>query len=161
MYSRREFLRNSLGVGMTLMSGESAFGQSPDLSSLSLQEAARLIQKRSISSVDLTRACLDKIERLNPKLNAFITVTAKQALQQAHEAESEAQRGRWRGPLHGVPFSLRRSVHAPVKRLQLPSSMHSLSALHGLSLHGVQQDLLLIEAPHAAAKGHNSIVGMH
>jgi aspartyl-tRNA(Asn)/glutamyl-tRNA(Gln) amidotransferase subunit A len=110
MYSRREFLQSSIGVGMTIMSGAPVFGQSRDLSSLSLGEAARLIQKKTISSQDLTRACLDKIERLNPRLNAFITVTAKQALEQAHEADSEIQRGRWRGPLHGVPIGIKDNI---------------------------------------------------
>jgi aspartyl-tRNA(Asn)/glutamyl-tRNA(Gln) amidotransferase subunit A len=50
---------------------------------------------------------LNRIERLNQSLNAFITVTAESALAQAREAETEIQRGHWRGPLHGVPIALK------------------------------------------------------
>ncbi|HST11783.1 MAG TPA: amidase [Terriglobales bacterium] len=57
--------------------------------------------------MELTRACLKKIEDLNPMLNAFITVTADLALAQAHTAEAEILRGNWRGPLHGVPIGLK------------------------------------------------------
>jgi aspartyl-tRNA(Asn)/glutamyl-tRNA(Gln) amidotransferase subunit A len=55
----------------------------------------------------LTRDCLAKIEKLNPALNAFITVTSESALIQAGEAQAEIQRGHWRGPLHGVPIALK------------------------------------------------------
>src|SRR5205814_1922306 len=54
-----------------------------------------------------TQACLARIERLNPALNAFITVTGEQALREAREAEAEIQKGKWRGPLHGVPLALK------------------------------------------------------
>ncbi|HET9837662.1 MAG TPA: amidase, partial [Candidatus Angelobacter sp.] len=60
-----------------------------------------------ISPVELTQLCLKRIEQLNPKLNAFISVTADSALQQAREAEAEIQRGHWRGPLHGIPIALK------------------------------------------------------
>jgi aspartyl-tRNA(Asn)/glutamyl-tRNA(Gln) amidotransferase subunit A len=50
---------------------------------------------------------LSRIERLNPKLNAFITITADSALAQAREAEKEIQQGRWSGPLHGIPIALK------------------------------------------------------
>jgi aspartyl-tRNA(Asn)/glutamyl-tRNA(Gln) amidotransferase subunit A len=57
--------------------------------------------------VDLATACLDRIERLNPVLNAFITVTHETAMAQARVAEDEIQRGEWRGPLHGIPIGLK------------------------------------------------------
>jgi aspartyl-tRNA(Asn)/glutamyl-tRNA(Gln) amidotransferase subunit A len=78
-----------------------------DLTNLSLAEASELMRRRKVSPVDLTRACLARIERLNPTLNAFITVTAEQALAEARQAEGEIQRGKWRGPLHGIPISLK------------------------------------------------------
>jgi aspartyl-tRNA(Asn)/glutamyl-tRNA(Gln) amidotransferase subunit A len=68
---------------------------------------SEFIRKRSISPVELTTACLARIERLNPTLNAFITVTADSALAQARQAEAEIQRGNWRGPLHGIPLGLK------------------------------------------------------
>src|ERR1022692_2467860 len=74
---------------------------------LTLTEAAQQIRTRQLSPVELTRACLARIERLNPTLNAFITVTAELALEQARQAETEVMAGHWRGPLHGVPIGLK------------------------------------------------------
>ena len=70
-------------------------------------ETARLLRSRKISPVELTRDCLERVTALNPILNAFLTVTADQALQQAKAAEGEILRGDWRGPLHGVPIGLK------------------------------------------------------
>jgi aspartyl-tRNA(Asn)/glutamyl-tRNA(Gln) amidotransferase subunit A len=74
---------------------------------LSISEAAELLRQKKISPVDLATACLDRIERLNPVLNAFITVTHEGALAQARVAEDEIQHGKWRGPLHGIPIGLK------------------------------------------------------
>jgi aspartyl-tRNA(Asn)/glutamyl-tRNA(Gln) amidotransferase subunit A len=74
---------------------------------LSINEAAELLRQKKISPVDLATACLDRIERLNPVLNAFITVTHESAMAQARVAEDEIQRGNWRGPLHGIPIGLK------------------------------------------------------
>ena len=74
---------------------------------LSIADAALLLRNKKLSPVDLTQACLKRIEQLNPRLNAFITVTAESALEQAREAESEIQKGQWRGPLHGIPITLK------------------------------------------------------
>lgn len=78
-----------------------------ELARLGLLEASALLRRRAVSPVELTQACLARIERLNPVVNAFITVTAEQALQQARAAESEIERGHWRGPLHGLPLALK------------------------------------------------------
>jgi aspartyl-tRNA(Asn)/glutamyl-tRNA(Gln) amidotransferase subunit A len=72
-----------------------------------LVEAAELLRSRKLSPVELTRQCLDRIERLNPTLNAFITITADQALESARRAEAEIAAGNYRGPLHGVPIGLK------------------------------------------------------
>jgi len=74
---------------------------------LSISEAAELLRQKKISPVDLATACLDRIERLNPLLNAFITVTDDSAMAEARVAEDEIQRGQWRGPLHGIPIGLK------------------------------------------------------
>jgi len=74
---------------------------------LTLADAAAQIRDRKLSPVELTRACLDRIERLNPTLNAFITVTGDQAMDTARQAESEIDAGNYRGPLHGVPVGLK------------------------------------------------------
>ncbi len=81
--------------------------QGSSLTKLSLGEASELVRSGKVSPVDLTQACLSRIEQLNPKLNAFITVTADSALAQAREAESDIQRGRWKGTLHGIPIALK------------------------------------------------------
>src|SRR5204863_2999310 len=63
--------------------------------------------RRTISPLQLVRECLDVIARLNPSLNAFITVTDESALVEAKQAEAEIQSGRYRGPLHGIPIGLK------------------------------------------------------
>lgn len=78
-----------------------------DLTGLSLLEASDLVRKKSVSPVELTRACLERTAQLNPGLNAFITVTADSALEQARRAEEEIQHGKWKGPLHGIPIALK------------------------------------------------------
>jgi aspartyl-tRNA(Asn)/glutamyl-tRNA(Gln) amidotransferase subunit A len=79
----------------------------PDLKTDTIVELGEALRTRKISPVEATRACLKKIDDLNPVLNAFITVTADQALAQARGAEEEILRGEWRGPLHGVPIGLK------------------------------------------------------
>src|SRR5258708_13303941 len=74
---------------------------------LDLAEISQAVQKKEISPVELTQACLTRIERLNPILNAFITVTAESALQEAKTAEAEIARGEWKGPLHGIPLAVK------------------------------------------------------
>jgi aspartyl-tRNA(Asn)/glutamyl-tRNA(Gln) amidotransferase subunit A len=73
----------------------------------SIVETSDLLRKGKLSPVELTKNCLAQIEKLNPTLNAFITVTAELALTQAHAAEAEILRGRWRGPLHGIPLAVK------------------------------------------------------
>jgi aspartyl-tRNA(Asn)/glutamyl-tRNA(Gln) amidotransferase subunit A len=72
-----------------------------------LLEASQQIRAKKISPVELTRACLDRIGLSNPRLNAFITVMAEQALGQARALEAELHTGKWRGPLHGIPIGLK------------------------------------------------------
>ena len=87
-----------------------------DLAFASIEDIGKLFRKRKLSPVELTNFMLARIERLNPKLNAYITVTAEIALAQAKTAEAElfAPRGRKghreRGPLHGIPISLKDNI---------------------------------------------------
>jgi aspartyl-tRNA(Asn)/glutamyl-tRNA(Gln) amidotransferase subunit A len=88
-----------------------------DLAFASIEEIGKLFRKRKLSPVELTKLMLARIELLNPKLNAYITVTYEVALAQAKRAESElyAPRGRKgnrdRGPLHGIPISLKDNIN--------------------------------------------------
>jgi aspartyl-tRNA(Asn)/glutamyl-tRNA(Gln) amidotransferase subunit A len=74
---------------------------------LTISEVSELVRDRKISPVELTRECLQKIDALNPELNAFITVTAESALREAAHAEAEIVARKWRGPLHGIPVGLK------------------------------------------------------
>src|SRR5262245_26033062 len=85
----------------------SASSSARQLPMLDLAEASQLVQKKEVSPVELTQACLARIEQLNPVVNAFITVTAESALHEAKKAEAEIGRGEWRGPLHGIPLALK------------------------------------------------------
>jgi aspartyl-tRNA(Asn)/glutamyl-tRNA(Gln) amidotransferase subunit A len=119
--SRRSFLGTALAGTAGFMCGAERWalaGAAPslnswttaaldELTSLNLHEAAELVRGKKISPVELTRACLARIEMLNTPLNAFITVTADSALAEARQAESEVQRGEWKGPLHGIPIALK------------------------------------------------------
>jgi Asp-tRNA(Asn)/Glu-tRNA(Gln) amidotransferase A subunit family amidase len=70
-------------------------------------ELSRLIAARELSPVELTEAVLARIERLNPSLNAYLTVSADLAHEQARAAEERARRGERRGPLDGIPYSIK------------------------------------------------------
>jgi len=78
---------------------------STELHHLGVAEASRLIERRQLSPVELTQAFLDRAQSLDPQLNAFLLSTADKA--QARDAEAEISAGRWRGPLHGMPFALK------------------------------------------------------
>jgi len=80
---------------------------SGDLVFLSLTEASALIKARRLSPVELTQACLDRIDRIDSRVGAFITVTRDEALVAARAAEQEIARGRYRGPMHGIPFGVK------------------------------------------------------
>lgn len=73
----------------------------------SILEITEKLKKRAVSPVELTRDCLQRIEKLNSQLNTFITITGDSAMSQARQAEEEIQRGQWRGPLHGIPLALK------------------------------------------------------
>lgn len=74
---------------------------------LSIAEASDLVHHQEVSPVEFVRESLKRIEELNPKLNAFITVTAAQAREQATKADAEIKNGKWRGPLHGIPVGVK------------------------------------------------------
>jgi aspartyl-tRNA(Asn)/glutamyl-tRNA(Gln) amidotransferase subunit A len=81
------------------------------LADLSLTAAAELLQQGEISAVELTRACLERIEQFNPQVNAFINVTSLLATQQAHQADAAAQRKRKTLSLRGIPVALKDLIH--------------------------------------------------
>ncbi len=78
-----------------------------DILELNLADLSRLIAARELSSSVAVRAALTRLELLNDKLNAFITVLPEQALADAKKADEEIARGHYRSPLHGVPVSIK------------------------------------------------------
>lgn len=106
--SRREFVLTGLAAAASATFPVAA--QSRDLATLTLKEASELVRRRRVSPVELTEACLARIDRYDRTINAFIMVTREQALAAAREAEGEIRRGRWRGPLHGVPIALKDNI---------------------------------------------------
>src|SRR6185369_12344504 len=80
---------------------------STDLGYTPATELAALIRSKKLSPVELTHAVLDRIERLNPTVNAFVTVTAEHAITTARKAEQAVMKGEPLGPLHGLPFSVK------------------------------------------------------
>src|SRR5581483_2167783 len=92
-----------------------------DLHWLGAAEAARAIATRELSPVELTEALLRRIERLDPKLHAFIRLDAEAAMEAAKAAEAEVAAGRPRGPLHGVPVGIKDIIDVA----GLPTTCHS------------------------------------
>jgi aspartyl-tRNA(Asn)/glutamyl-tRNA(Gln) amidotransferase subunit A len=74
---------------------------------LTISTLAPMIRRRKISPVELTAFLLDRIHRNQPAINAYITVTAELATSQARKAEREIAKGRYKGPLHGIPISIK------------------------------------------------------
>jgi aspartyl-tRNA(Asn)/glutamyl-tRNA(Gln) amidotransferase subunit A len=74
---------------------------------VTLGAAASALRERRVSSVELVRAALDRIERLNPSLRAFLTVLPERALERAAQCDRESAAGAIRGPLHGVPVAVK------------------------------------------------------
>ena len=93
------------------MLNKNSFAQQPtDYTYFSIAEVSELVRQKKVSPVELVGACLKRIELLNPKLNAFITVTGDIALKEAKLAENEIANGNWKGPLHGIPIALKDNI---------------------------------------------------
>lgn len=82
-----------------------------ELVHLSIGEAARLIQARKLSPVELVEAFLARIDAVDGIVHSYITVLADQALAAARASEAEIMAGRWKGPLHGIPFGVKDNYH--------------------------------------------------
>lgn len=80
---------------------------SPDLIFRSVSQLAPLLQRKEISPVELFNEAMERIHRLQPSLNSFITITEEGGRQAAIQAESEIRKGHYRGPLHGIPISIK------------------------------------------------------
>ena len=97
---------------------------------LTIEKASQQLRTGEITSVELVELHLRRVEELDPILHAFVTLTADQALLQAHQADAEMKAGRYRGPLHGIPIAhkdilqtqgIRTTAHSNVLRDWVPS----------------------------------------
>jgi aspartyl-tRNA(Asn)/glutamyl-tRNA(Gln) amidotransferase subunit A len=82
-----------------------------DISSLTIKHVSKLIASREISCLELVDATIERIEKLNPKLNAFITILGESAKREAKHADSLIKQGKYLGPLHGVPISFKDLIY--------------------------------------------------
>ncbi len=78
-----------------------------DIAFATVIQLSRWIEKRQLTSERLTRIYLDRLDRFNPKLRFAITITREHALKQAKRADAEMSQGKYRGPLHGIPFGVK------------------------------------------------------
>ena len=83
-----------------------------DLDSATITEMSGLLRRREVSPVELTEATIRRMERLQPILLPFITPTSEYAMLRAEQAEREIAQGRYRGPLHGIPYTLKDWIDA-------------------------------------------------
>ena len=104
--SRRHFLAATIAATASRLVSAST----QDLAGLTIKQASQLLRRKGATPVDLTEACLQRIDELNPRVNAYITVTRDQALDAAREMADEQRRGKWRGPLHGIPIALKDNI---------------------------------------------------
>lgn len=125
---RRRFLKAAtalvaLGMEPRVLRRWAAADADERLARMTLREASTAVRARSVSSVDLTTACLARIDRLQPALNAFITVARGPALDEARLRDEEAKNGKWRGALHGIPLALKDNIDTAGLRTSAASAV--------------------------------------
>jgi aspartyl-tRNA(Asn)/glutamyl-tRNA(Gln) amidotransferase subunit A len=120
--TRRRFLASG-GAAVASLAANPASGRLQELADVTLKKASEMLRSKATSPVELTQACLKRIANYNSLLNAFVTVTEELALVAAREAEAEQRRGRWRGPLHGIPIALKDNIDTAAIRTTAASEL--------------------------------------
>jgi Asp-tRNA(Asn)/Glu-tRNA(Gln) amidotransferase A subunit family amidase len=104
--ARERFVRTH--VGASAGAGASALpARDEDIAYAPVTQLSRWIESRALTSERLTRIYLERIRRLDPKLRSVITLTEEHALAQARQADREIAAGKYRGPLHGIPYGVK------------------------------------------------------
>ena len=102
---------------------------------LSIHEAQQLIKDHKLSPVELTQSVLDRIAAVDGKLHAYINLMADAAMSAARAAETEVQRGQWRGPMHGIPIAVKDQLDvegAPARIRQFTKGVGDAAAVRRL-----------------------------
>jgi aspartyl-tRNA(Asn)/glutamyl-tRNA(Gln) amidotransferase subunit A len=94
-----------------------------ELTAKSLTEVAGMIRAKTVTSTQLVQTLLERINAINPKVNAYVTVMAKEALAQAAVLDAEQKQGKFRGPLHGIPLALKDNIDTAGTRTTAASPM--------------------------------------
>lgn len=114
--TRRRFLHHAAlaasaqGLPRALAQGSQSPSSAESLARLTLAQAAARLRSRQLTSTDLVQALLARIGRLNPQIDAFITVARESALREAAVLDAEAAAGHFRGPLHGIPLAIKDNI---------------------------------------------------
>ena len=82
-----------------------------DINNLTIKHLSKLIASREVSCTEVVDATIERIEKLNPKLNAFITILGESARREAKHADLLIKQGKYLGPLHGIPISLKDLIY--------------------------------------------------
>ncbi|AEU35786.1 Asp-tRNA(Asn)/Glu-tRNA(Gln) amidotransferase GatCAB subunit A [Granulicella mallensis] len=113
-------------LGNWPMLAQPAAGEVADadkLSAMSLTEVSEMVHNKTITSTQLVKALLDRINVYNPKVNCYVTVMAKEALGQAAQLDAEQKANKFRGPLHGIPIALKDNIDTAGTRTTAASPM--------------------------------------
>lgn len=94
------------------------------IASKTIKELAPLIENKEVSPVEVTKEVLERTEKLNPKINAFIEIRNEYALEQAKIAEEEIMKGKYRGKLHGIPVALKDNIYVKDQVTTMGSKIH-------------------------------------
>ena len=95
-----------------------------ELYQFSIAEISELVRKKEVSPVEITQVCLDRIEQYNSSLNAFISVYADEAINQAKKAETEIIKNQYKGKLHGIPLAIKDNIYFAGKITTMGSKIH-------------------------------------
>jgi len=113
LFTRRRFIGTTAAAGATLatarFSANAYAASSDDVLSLSATQLAKLIHDKQVKAVDVVKLCYERIDKVNPKINAVVAMCKERALAEAAEADDWTARGKSKGPLHGVPFTIKDS----------------------------------------------------